>query len=142
MPASEVESLSALLRWVEGHGALLSWLTVGSLAMLIATPILLPAWVASLPESYFVTPVEHPRGVLQWTKRVFTWGLGAVLIVVGVLMLFLPGQGLLTLFAGLSLVPFPGKRALMDRVLRRPSVARGLQWMRRRAGRPELQLPG
>lgn len=141
MPALHSEPMSQLVAWLEGHGALLSWLAFISVAMLIATPVLLPAWVASLPASYFVAPSARPKGALQWAKRVAAWALGAVLIVAGFLMMFLPGQGLLTLFAGMSLVPFPGKRALMNRVLRQPKVAQGLQWMRRRAGRPELDLP-
>ena len=46
------------------------------------------------------------RGTGAALKNVF--GLGA--LVLGVLMLFLPGQGLLMVLVGISLLDFPGKR--------------------------------
>lgn len=42
---------------------------------------------------------------------------GVVLMLLGVLLLFLPGQGLLTLFAGTMLADIPGKKALLRRLL-------------------------
>jgi hypothetical protein len=48
--------------------------------------------------------------------------LGVVLVLLGVAMLVLPGQGLLTLLVGLLLVDFPGKHQLAVRLLSRPKV--------------------
>lgn len=142
MPSFDDKLLEPLTQWVTAHAAWLSWLAVGSVVMLLATPVLLPAWIASLPDDYFVQPRRLPRGAKGWLRRALAWVLGTLLLVAGLLMLFLPGQGLLTLFAGLSLLPFPGKPALLRRVLGHRKVADALQWMRRRAGRPPLVLPG
>jgi hypothetical protein len=67
--------------------------------------------------------------------------LGIVLLVAGVLMLVAPGQGLLTIAMGIVLIDFPGKFRLERWVVTRPNVWRTLNWLRRRARRPELQRP-
>ncbi|HMJ13151.1 MAG TPA: PGPGW domain-containing protein, partial [Polyangiaceae bacterium] len=66
--------------------------------------------------------------------------LGLVLLVCGVLMVFLPGQGLLTIMAALVLLEFPGKHRLERAIVAAPPVLRALNAIRRRAGRPPLDL--
>ena len=69
--------------------------------------------------------------------------LGAVLIVIGIALSVpgIPGQGLLTIFAGLLLLDIPGKRRFELSVLRRPSIRGKVDALRRRFGRPPLQFP-
>ena len=56
-------------------------------------------------------------------------------------MLALPGQGLLTLLVGLSLLDLPHRRSIELWVLRRGPVLRSLNWVRRKAGKAPLELP-
>jgi UPF0716 family protein affecting phage T7 exclusion len=65
---------------------------------------------------------------------------GSLLLVVGVLMLVLPGQGLLTILIGLTLLDFPGKRRFVRRLLMRPQVLRVINAIRRRFGVAPLQV--
>ena len=55
---------------------------------------------------------------------------------VGLILLVLPGQGLLTILIGLLLLDFPGKRAVELKLVRRPGIAAFLNRMRARHGRP------
>jgi uncharacterized membrane protein YbaN (DUF454 family) len=64
-----------------------------------------------------------------------------VLLVAGVLMLVLPGQGLLTVFIALVLLDFPGKFRFERWLVQRRSVGRALQWMRRHGGAPPFEIP-
>jgi hypothetical protein len=59
----------------------------------------------------------------------------------GIALLVLPGQGLLTILLGITLLDLPGKRHLEIVLLRRPSVSRAVNWLRRKSGRPPLDLP-
>ena len=68
--------------------------------------------------------------------------LGALLVVLGLVMLVTPGQGLLTLLAGLLLMNFPGKYRLECWVVLRPGVLRALNWLRGRGGQPPFERPG
>jgi hypothetical protein len=66
--------------------------------------------------------------------------LGAVLLLLGIIMLLTPGQGLLTILAGLMLMNFPGKYRLERWVVTRPGVLRSLNWLRSRRGVPPFSM--
>ncbi|GAC36330.1 hypothetical protein GPSY_0692 [Paraglaciecola psychrophila 170] len=51
-------------------------------------------------------------------------------------MLVLPGQGLITMLIGLSLLPFPGKDKMEQNILSRKSVRTTLNWIRVKAKKP------
>lgn len=103
-------------------------------------------WVVSrLPEDYFLRdqgrkpgkPHNAPSVVWLIGKNL----LGFSLIILGILMLIGPGQGLLMLLLGISLSDFPGKQQLVLAILRRRTVQRSLNWIRRRSGKPPLRFP-
>jgi hypothetical protein len=130
-----------------------------SLIMFLSSVLAIPWLVCRLPEDYLcesgavdskcserlkrrVESVEHAEGwVSPLLKRALRNTLGAVLVVFGVLMLVLPGQGLLTILAGLTLLDFRQKRRLLARLFSRPRVLAVLNSIRRRGGRPLLILP-
>lgn len=58
---------------------------------------------------------------------------GVCLLLIGLVMLVLPGQGLITILIGLSLLPFPGKDKLEQNILSRKSVRTTLNWIRIKA---------
>jgi hypothetical protein len=58
---------------------------------------------------------------------------GVCLLLIGLVMLVLPGQGLVTILIGLSLLPFPGKDKLEQNILSRKSVRTTLNWIRIKA---------
>jgi hypothetical protein len=60
---------------------------------------------------------------------------GLFLLICGLVMLVLPGQGLLTMLMGLSLMPFPGKNKLEQTIVARKSVRYSLNWIRMKANK-------
>ena len=65
--------------------------------------------------------------------------IGYSLIMGGLLMLVLPGQGLLTIVTGLLLINYPGKYKLEQKLVAMPSVYRALNWIRAKANKPLLK---
>jgi hypothetical protein len=67
---------------------------------------------------------------------------GLVMILVGLVMALpgVPGQGVLTMIIGLTLVDFPGKVGLERRLIGRPFVLGRLNRLRARFKRPPLEL--
>jgi len=126
---------------------LLLWGTALSGVALVATIIGVPWVVARLPSDYFNQPNRSVWRelnseplyvlVLSGLKNL----LGAVLLLLGILMLVTPGQGLLTLIAGMLLMNFPGKYQLERWLVSRPGVMRGLNWLRNRHGEPPFEEP-
>jgi archaellum biogenesis protein FlaJ (TadC family) len=136
-----------LLDWLEAHQGLVRAAGAASIATFVGSLIALPVLVASLPSDYFAAREAPPtrwrerRPVVRLAVLVLKNAVGAVLVVMGLAMFVLPGQGVLTLVAGVVLLNFPGKRRLEIRIARLPSVFRGLNWLRRRAGRSPLEAP-
>lgn len=69
--------------------------------------------------------------VVKIAKIIF----GLFLLACGIAMLVLPGQGLLTMLIGLSLLPFPGKDKMEQKLLSRKSVRSSLNWIRIKANK-------
>lgn len=139
--------MTELVAWVKGHQALFQTLGLASLGLLVASLVIFPLVVAFLPSDYFVRERRSPakerrRHPLLWAGlTVVKNALGLTLIVAGVAMLVLPGQGILTILIGLVLTNFPGKYTLERRLVTRPAVGRALNRIRRVAGREPLELP-
>ena len=109
--------------------------------------IVIPTLLARLPGDYFLHTRPRPGSwranhpVWRWAGRVGKNLLGGVLVLCGVAMLVLPGQGIITILIGLGLLDIPGKRALELALLRRPVVSRVVNWIRAKVHRPPLRLP-
>ena len=140
--------MSHILIWVREYQSLLEWLGGLSLLMFVVTLVVFPLVIIHLPEDYFVRDRRDPAR--QTRRHPAVWlvltilknALGVILVAAGAAMLVLPGQGLLTMLLGVTLVNFPGKFALERRIVSRPSVANTLNRIRESAGRARLELPG
>lgn len=117
---------------------------IGFLGSLIAIPMIL----VRLPADYFDTRTprhwmkdHHPA--LRLMGLVAKNVVGIVFLLAGFAMLFLPGQGVLTMLIGISLMDFPGKRALEARMVGQPTLLGVINSMRQKFGKPPLTLaPG
>ena len=115
--------------------------------MFVGTLVLIPILLIRLPADYFVS-----RPILEWPSRhplvhlLLVVGknmLGALLIILGIAMLLLPGQGLLTVLLGIILMDFPGKRNLERRLIRYQPLLKTANWLRHRYDKPPFIIqPG
>lgn len=132
--------------WFKEHQEILAW--AGSLSLLtfvlsIAALALVIIW---LPQDYFARDQRLPchripkRSLLWVILAVFKNLLGVLLILLGLVFLVTPGQGLLTILIGLSLTNFPGKYRLESRLVRQPTIRKSLNAIRLRAGKKPLHL--
>jgi hypothetical protein len=134
--------------WIRDHQVLLGWLAGVSVFTLIASLIAAPIVLTRMSADYFMPERDpgktlarrHPA--LRLIGLVLKNFLGVLLLIAGFLMLFMPGQGLLTIFIGIILTDFPGKRKLELRLVQAPALHKGIDWIRKRNGRPPLELPG
>jgi hypothetical protein len=123
----------------------LIWLTALSIIFFVGTLIAIPFILVRLSADYFDVRVprswmqnHHP--VLRVVGHVVKNAIGAVFLLAGFLMLFLPGQGVLTMLIGISMLDFPGKRRLEAKLIGQPTVLSVINSMRRKRGKPPLVL--
>ncbi|MCC6139976.1 MAG: hypothetical protein IT389_05085 [Nitrospira sp.] len=138
--------LATVTQYVPVH--VLIWLTVGSLIGFIGTLIAIPFIMVRLPADYFdIRTARHwmqdSNPALRWVGLIVKNAVGAVFLLAGFAMLFLPGQGILTMLIGISLLDFPGKRALEAKIVGQPTVLQALNAMRAKFDKPPLTIaPG
>lgn len=98
-----------------------------------------------LPATYFLDKRPPPAGEVghplwRWIVVILKNSLGALLVLVGLLMLFTPGQGIMTILIGLLLLNFPGKRRLERALVGRPGVLPAINRWRAQFGKAPIQL--
>lgn len=121
--------------------AVLGSLAVCSVVAVLASVLLVPRYLAGLPEDYLVSAEHHAPSQRPFWFRVGKNLLGAVLVGLGVLMLALPGQGLVTLLVGVMCLDFPGKQRLLQRLLGQKKALALINRLRQRLDRVPLRAP-
>ena len=137
--------ISALLSDPRLQGAV-ALLAALSLATFVISLLLIPLVVARLPGDCFLrlhsgARTRTRRGPVRLVLLAIRNLFGALLVVAGVVMLFLPGQGLLTILLGTLLLSIPGKRRLVLALTASPRSRHGLDWLRRKTGKPPFLWP-
>jgi hypothetical protein len=131
-----------MLEWL--YSSSLIWpIFALSVATFVGSLILIPWILIRLPSHYF--DERHPR---IWLKdhhpAVRKVGMalknlaGVAFVLAGIAMLVLPGQGLLTMLIGVSLIDFPGKHALERKIVSVPQVLSAINAVRTRFGHAPL----
>ena len=100
-------------------------------------------WLVSLiPSDYFINRKESKFKLnypVAWIVSVVIKNIfGYILIFGGILMLILPGQGLITIFVGLLLSNYPGKYSIEKRIIATPKILKSINWLRKRSNEPPL----
>ena len=140
-----MNSINALILWFSHHPGALIGLGISSILIFIISILGISWFVAQIPEDYFLSSKRKPS---KWQEQkpilrlVVIFGkniIGFSLIIGGLLMLVLPGQGFLTIVTGLLLINYPGKYKLEQKLVEIPSVFRALNWIRVKAKKPPLR---
>lgn len=142
-----LSTMEAVLAFLHNHQGAMAWISILSGLFFVVSLAAIPLIIARLPENYFVKPkrlsprTENPRPLSATALVALKNVIGLLLVFAGILMLVLPGQGLITILIGLSLSNFPGKYRLERALVSKPAVFNGLNWIRRKSGKPPLQPP-
>lgn len=137
--------ISDILVQIESYvpANVLIWFAVSSVVMFVGTLIAIPIILMRLPADYFDTRIPRPwmenhHPLLRVLGHIVKNVVGAIFLFAGFLMLFLPGQGVLTMLIGLSLIEFPGKRRVEAKIVGQSAVLNTINAMRAKFGKPPL----
>tara|TARA_B100002019_G_scaffold129092_1_gene111044 strand:+ start:40 stop:471 length:432 start_codon:yes stop_codon:yes gene_type:complete len=137
-----------IILWSSINSDLLFLLGSLSIFVLIISVFMMVLIISFLPEDYFksenrnlVSSVQNSRYPLLKllvliTKNFF----GVLLLLSGILMLVLPGQGILTIITGLIFIDYPGKYKFERKLLRQKGVISSINWIRSRLSKPSLKI--
>ncbi len=133
-----------MIDWIQSNETLVWWLVASSAITFFASLILVPMLVVRIPHDYFSHDKRQPKRpekyppVIRVIVLILKNIVGLVLVLAGILMLVLPGQGLFTMVVGLMMTNFPGKYKLERWIVERGPVLKTINWLRRRAGHEPL----
>lgn len=116
--------------------AVLPWLpllTVGGFVMAAASTIALPLVLIRIPADYFVSAHrnKNDRSSLGWVIWLLRNTLAIVLLIVGLIMLVLPGQGFLMILIAFAVSTSYHKYSLERSIIRRKTVFKSVNWIRK-----------
>jgi len=140
-------TISQFASLVSENSTLFAATGIVTAAVFIGTALLVPFLIILLPTDYFLK--KKMRKSFDSIASCFLFYLvfilkntaGIILFFCGFILLFMPGQGLLTILLSLVLLDFPGKWKLQKKFIRRKKVSAAVNWIRRRGGRPEFSIP-
>lgn len=133
--------------WPQVSAEAIFWLSIVSVFSIVASIGGVAWFIARMPADYFSHEKREPVPelyrwpLLHYLLIALKNFLGAVLIVFGVLLVFTPGQGALTILVGLMLLNFPGKYRLERWLITRRGVLNGLNWARTKLGKGPVEWP-
>jgi hypothetical protein len=125
---------------------LLEWLGLFSVLTFIGSLIAIPWIIGRLPEKFFIRHRQvveerhksHP--VVAKLTLVLRNAVGFFFLVAGLAMLVLPGQGIIMMLIGITLIDFPRKHQVIDFLVRRPRVVKLLNWIRDKEKKPPFEF--
>lgn len=120
----------------------LVWIGIFSATTFVLSLLLLPWFLGKIPVDYF-TQTRDPDAwhVLLQPRAILRNLLGLPVLLAGIAMLVLPGQGIVTILIGLGIMNFPGKFSLERWLIKRHGVLAAINWVRRKSHHPPLEEP-
>lgn len=117
-------------------------ISIVSIITFIMSLIVIPIVILNMNPNYFsadkkvLFTYRHP--FLRFLILLFKNILGYVLFILGIIMLFIPGQGLLSISLGIMLINFPGKKKVERKFFSNRKVNNFINIIRRKFHKEEI----
>ena len=136
--------IESITEFVSNYKIYILWLATISLFVFIFSLVSIKWLVALIPTDYFVKKnisKSKKSYSLLWLMSIIVKNIiGYTLILGGILMLVLPGQGLFTILMGLILSNYPGKYTIEKRIISIPRILKTINWLRKKSNKPRLEI--
>jgi archaellum biogenesis protein FlaJ (TadC family) len=132
--------------FIYDHEALLLWLTITSVIGLVASLVVIPWILIQIPSDYFshkkrqTHPWHNDLPILSLVFLLMKNILGVIFIISGIIMLFIPGQGIITIIIGVILADFPYKYRIEQWIISHPAILRYINELRAQAKQSPIEV--
>ena len=126
--------------------SILSWLAISSLFIFFFSILAINFVIKMIPVDYFdsskreLSPFKTSNPIIWLILFITKNVMGYLLIIGGILMLVLPGQGLLTILLGLIFSDYPGKYKLEKKLITIKPIYRYINWVRKKSDIEPIKL--
>lgn len=135
-----------MLEFFNTHEAFFFWLTLIGFVGLIGSLLVVPWILIKIPSDYFYADKRkkchwgHCPTIIRSLLLIIKNILGVMLVLSGIIMLFIPGQGMLTMIAGIVLMDFPYKYKMMRKIIKNSKILRFINRLRKKANQEPLKV--
>ncbi len=140
----EINFIDIANEFVTKYKTYIVWLVAISFVIFLFSLITIKWLVALIPTDYFIEKNDSKfrlkRPTLWLISTIIKNLIGYTLILGGIIMLFVPGQGLFTIFIGLILSNYPGKYYVERRIIAMPKILKTINWLRKKGDKPPLKI--
>ncbi len=134
--------LEQIIDLIGDYKSIIFWLGLLSFLIFIFSLVTIKWLVALIPSDYFVskkdTKFKSEYPFIWLISMIIKNIIGYVLIIGGILMLLLPGQGLFTIFIGLMMSNYPGKYYIEKKFIAIPSILKTINWLRKQSNKEPI----
>ena len=134
--------LEQIIDLIDDYKSIIFWLGLLSFLIFIFSLVTIKWLVALIPSDYFVskkdTKFKSEYPIIWLISMIIKNIIGYVLIIGGILMLLLPGQGLFTIFIGLMMSNYPGKYYIEKKIIAIPSILKTINWLRKQSDKEPI----
>jgi amino acid transporter len=121
----------------------IAWGATLMVSTTVVSALAVAAVLVLLPANYLADECQRRQDRLRrpnwwWLVLIAKNLLGILLVVIGVVMLVAPGQGLLTILLGILLMDLPGKHHLVRKLVAWPTVLPAINRLRARFDKPPM----
>lgn len=115
--------------------------SAAALLLIAAATVLLLRFALTADEDFFLRLRQKEEEPIRLNALFFLRNLfGVLLLVAGILMLFLPGQGILTILLSFFFLEFPGRHKLVKRFLDNDRTQTTLNGVRKKLGKKPFRF--
>lgn len=115
----------------------LVWFAAALFMTFLVGLVVLRILIVRLPSNWFVREEPTRSRASRTVRRIA----GALLVLVGIALLVLPGPGMLIVVIGVALFDSPRKKQLLGKLLTRPAIGDALDRARARANQKPFVRP-
>jgi archaellum biogenesis protein FlaJ (TadC family) len=136
-----------MLEFIQANQTIILLVASSSVAFFLIALVIIPLVAVRIPAEYFAGKKRPQKQESHYHSRagwillnIFKNVIGGVFVLVGIIMLVTPGQGVLTIIVGIMLMNFPGKFKLERWIISRGFTLKFINRLRRKRGRSPLVI--
>ena len=117
-------------------------LTIVTGITIVTSIVIIPYIILNLTPDYFLykrQPMfKYKHRFIRYFVLIIKNVFGYILFLLGIIMLFIPGQGLLSIALGILLINFPGKKKVEKKMFSNKKVNKIINIIRNKFGKEEI----
>jgi len=127
--------------WISDYNQIIQWAGIVSVFLFFLSLFLLRYVILRLPEDYFIKASSLSKNPQKIIVRVAKNAVGFLLTICGIILLFTPGQGMITILIGLCLIDLAIVNQFKKKIINNGKVQKALNWIRTKKSVKPFNFP-